>query len=482
MAKADLGLIGLAVMGQNLALNMNDHGFRVAVYNRSVSRVEEFLAGTAKGTAIVGARGLGELVATLARPRVVMLMVKAGDAVDAVIERLLPHLAPGDAIVDGGNSLYADSARRTEALARDGIGFIGAGISGGEEGARHGPSIMPGGNPAAWPLVRGVLRAVSAKVGGEPCCRWVGEGGAGHYVKMVHNGIEYGDMQLICEAYQLLREGLGIEAGALAGIFAEWNRGVLDSYLVEITADILARRDDDGAPLVDRILDAAAQKGTGKWTVIDALELGVPLTLVGEAVFSRCLSAMKAERVRAAGVLGAPRARFEGERAEWVRHVHDALHAARIVSCAQGFALLRAASEEHGWRLRYADVALVWRGGCIIRSRFLDNVRQAFEASPDLPNLLLDDFFARSLRAADPGWRHAARLGIDLGIPVPAFASALAWYDAYRSPRLPANLLQAQRDYFGAHTYERVDRPRGETFHTDWSEGSIAASPSARGA
>ena len=470
MAKADLGLIGLAVMGRNLALNMNDHGFRVAVFNRSVSRVEEFLAGTARGTSIIGARGLGELVDALARPRVVMLMVKAGDAVDAFIERLLPHLAPGDAIVDGGNSRYTDSARRAEALARDGIGFIGAGISGGEEGARHGPSIMPGGNPAAWPLVREIFRAVSAKVGGEPCCRWVGEGGAGHYVKMVHNGIEYGDMQLICEAYQLLREGLGIEAGELAGIFAEWNRGVLDSYLIEITADILARKDDDGAPLVDKILDAAGQKGTGRWTLIDALDLGVPLPLVGEAVFSRCLSAMKAERVRAAGVLGAPRARFDGERAEWIRHVHDALYAARIVSCAQGFALLRAAAREHGWRLCYADVALLWRGGCIIRSRFLDDIRRAFETSPALPNLLLDDFFARSLRASEPGWRHAARLGIDLGIPLPALASALAYYDAYRSPRLPANLLQAQRDYFGAHAYERVDRPRGETFHTEWSE------------
>ena len=482
MAGADIGLIGLAVMGQNLALNMNDHGFRVAVFNRSVSKVEAFLAGPAQATSIIGARDIEELVAGLARPRVVILMVKAGAAVDGFIERLLPHLAPGDAIVDGGNSLYTDSARRAEALARDGIGFIGAGISGGEEGARHGPSIMPGGNPAAWPLVRGIFQAVSAKVGGEPCCRWVGEGGAGHYVKMVHNGIEYGDMQLICEAYQLLREGLEMGADELAGIFAEWQRGVLDSYLIEITADILARKDDDGAPLVDKILDAAGQKGTGRWTVIDALNLGVPLTLIGEAVFSRSLSAMKAERVRAAGVLGAPRVRFKGERAEWIRHVHDALYAARIVSYAQGFALLRAAAGEYGWRLRYADVAHLWRGGCIIRSRFLDDIRHAFEGSPDLANLLLDDFFARSLRAAEPGWRHAARLGIDLGIPVPAIASALAYYDAYRSARLPANLLQAQRDYFGAHTYERVDRPRGETFHTDWSAGGGTASPTARGA
>ena len=469
MAAADIGLIGLAVMGQNLALNMNDHGFRVAVFNRTVSKVDEFLEDGARGTAIVGVRSLEELAAALRPPRAVVLMVRAGAVVDRFIESLAPHLEEGDVIVDGGNSLYADSSRRMETLERRGIAFIGAGISGGEEGARHGPSIMPGGNSAAWPRVREIFRAISAKVDGEPCCRWVGDAGAGHYVKMVHNGIEYGDMQLICEAYHLMREGLGLKAGELAGVFAEWNRGVLDSYLIEITADILAREDDDGSPLVDKILDAAGQKGTGKWTVIDALELGIPLTLIGEAVFSRCLSAMKAERMRAAAPLGVERPPFEGNREAWIAHIHDALYAAKIVSYAQGFALMRAAASEYGWQLRYADVALMWRGGCIIRSRFLDNIRDAFEATPELENLLLDDFFVRSLAAAQPGWRHAVHLGVDLGIPVPAIASALSYYDGYRSARLPANLLQAQRDYFGAHTYERVDRPRGERFHTDWT-------------
>ena len=479
MAAADIGLIGLAVMGQNLALNMNDHGFRVAVFNRTVSKVDEFLEDGARGTAIVGVRSLEELAAALRPPRAVVLMVRAGAVVDRFIESLAPHLEEGDVIVDGGNSLYADSSRRMETLARRGIAFIGAGISGGEEGARHGPSIMPGGNSAAWPRVREIFRAISAKVDGEPCCRWVGDAGAGHYVKMVHNGIEYGDMQLICEAYHLMREGVGLEAGELAGVFAEWNRGVLDSYLIEITADILAREDDDGSPLVDKIMDAAGQKGTGKWTVIDALELGTPLTLIGEAVFSRCLSAMKAERVRAAAHLGVERQPFEGDREAWIGHIHDALYAAKIVSYAQGFALMRAAASEYGWQLRYADVALMWRGGCIIRSRFLDNIRNAFEATPELENLLLDDFFVRSLAAAQPGWRHAVHLGVDLGIPVPAIASALSYYDGYRSARLPANLLQAQRDYFGAHTYERVDRPRGERFHTDWTGSGGAVSSTA---
>ena len=477
MAAADIGLIGLAVMGQNLALNMNDHGFRVAVFNRTVSRVDEFLDGTAKGTAIIGTHSLGELAAALRRPRAILLMVRAGAVVDRFIESLAPHLDEGDVIVDGGNSLYADSSRRAEALAGRGIAFVGAGISGGEEGARHGPSIMPGGNSAAWPRIREILQAISAKVDGEPCCRWVGDAGAGHYVKMVHNGIEYGDMQLICEAYHLMRDGMGMGAGEIAGVFAEWKRGVLDSYLVEITADILARNDQDGSPLVDKILDAAGQKGTGKWTVIDALELGTPLTLIGEAVFSRCLSAMKAERVGAAARLGAERRPFEGDPQAWIRHIHDALYAAKIVSYAQGFALMRAAAREHGWSIRYADVALMWRGGCIIRSRFLDNIRDAFETEPDLANLLLDDFFARSLAEAEGGWRQSVHLGVDLAIPVPAIASALCYYDAYRSARLPANLLQAQRDYFGAHTYERVDRPRGERFHTDWTgSGGTAAS------
>ena len=469
MRKADIGLIGLAVMGQNLALNMDERGFRVVVFNRTVSKVDEFLAGPAEGTVIAGARSLEALAAALERPRAVVLMVKAGPVVDRFIEGLLPHFDEGDVIVDGGNSLYADSGRRAETLARRGVAFIGAGISGGEEGARHGPSIMPGGNPAAWPRVREIFQAISAKVDGEPCCRWVGDGGSGHYVKMVHNGIEYGDMQLICEAWHLMREGLGLEAGALSDVFAQWQRGVLDSYLIEITSDILGRRDEDGAPLVDRILDAAGQKGTGKWAVASALELGTPLTLIGEAVFARCLSAMKDERVRAAARLGPTRPPFEGDREAALGDVHDALYAAKIVSYAQGFALMRAAAAEHGWELRHADVAAIWRGGCIIRSRFLDNIRDAFEAAPDLENLLLDEFFARSLREAEPGWRRTVHLGVDLALPLPAMASALSWYDAYRSARLPANLLQAQRDYFGAHTYERVDRPRGERFHTDWT-------------
>ena len=469
MAAADIGLIGLAVMGRNLALNMNDRGFRVVVFNRSAARIDEFLAGAAKGTAIAGARSLAEFAAALRPPRAVVLMVRAGAVVDAFIESLVPHLEAGDVIVDGGNSLYTDSGRRTEALARRGIAFVGAGISGGEEGARRGPSIMPGGNPAAWPRVQEIFQAIAAKVDGEPCCRWVGEGGAGHYVKMVHNGIEYGDMQLIGEAYHLMREGMGLSAGRLSRVFAQWKRGPLDSYLIEITADILARKDDDGAPLVDRILDVAGQKGTGKWTVIDALELGVPLTLIGEAVFARCLSAMKTQRLHAAARLGGARPPFAGDREAWIGHVHDALHAAKIVSYAQGFALMRAAAREYGWALRYEDIALMWRGGCIIRSRFLDNIRDAFAAAPDLENLLLDDFFARSLAAAEPGWRRTVRLGVELGIPMPAIASALFYYDAYRSAWLPANLLQAQRDYFGAHTYERVDRPRGERFHTDWT-------------
>ena len=477
MERAHIGVIGLAVMGRNLALNMNDHGFRVAVFNRSVARVEEFLAEAARGSAILGTRSLEELAGALERPRAVVLMVRAGAVVDRFIESLLPHLDEGDVIVDGGNSLFADSERRTEELARRGIAFVGTGISGGEEGARHGPSIMPGGNPAAWPRVREIFRAISAEVDGEPCCRWVGEGGAGHYVKMVHNGIEYGDMQLICEAYHLMREGLGLDAERLAGIFAQWRHGVLDSYLIEITGDILARKDDDGTPLLDKILDAAGQKGTGKWAVSNALELGSPLTLIGEAVFARCLSAMKDERVRAAARLDRERRSFPGDPETWIEPVRDALYAAKIVSYAQGFALMRAAATEYGWKLRYADIALMWRGGCIIRSRFLDNIREAFEVAPDLENLLLDDFFARSLREAEAGWRRTLCLGIDLGIPLPASTAALSYYDAYRCARLPANLLQAQRDYFGAHTYERVDRARGERFHTDWtgSGGSVSS-------
>ena len=466
--KADIGLIGLAVMGQNLVLNMADHGFRVAVYNRTVEKVDEFVRGPGRHENVVPTHSLEEFAAALSRPRKVMLMVKAGAPVDATIESLLPHLAPGDIVIDGGNSLYTDTERRVKALAEHGIHFVGMGVSGGEEGARHGPALMPGGDPAAWPEIRPIFEAIAAKVEGEPCCKWMGEGGAGHYVKMVHNGIEYGDMQLIAEAYQLLREGVGLSPEDLHGVFDRWNRGVLESYLIEITRDILAVRDEDGSLLLDKILDAAGQKGTGKWTAINALELGVPLTLIGEAVFARFLSAMKDERVRASAVLRGPGARFDGDPEAAVDAAHDALYCAKIVSYAQGFMLMRAADAQYGWRLRYGDIALTWRGGCIIRSRFLNNIAEAYQRNPDLENLLLDDFFRDAIHEGQRGWRETVALGVRLGLPAPAFASALAFFDGYRSERLPANLIQAQRDYFGAHTYERVDRPRGEFFHTDW--------------
>ncbi len=469
MVAADIGLIGLAVMGQNLVLNMNDHGFTVAVYNRTTAKIDAFLQGPAKGTAIVGAYSIAELTDSLKTPRRVMLMVKAGNAVDQFIAELLPHLQAGDVIIDGGNSLYTDTDRRTATLAAQGILYIGTGISGGEAGARFGPSVMPGGNQAAWPIVKPILQAIAARVNGEPCCQWVGENGAGHYVKMVHNGIEYGDMQLIGEAYQLLREGLGLDAAELQTIFARWNEGVLESYLIEITGHILGVREADGTPLIDSILDSAGQKGTGKWTGINALELGIPLTLISEAVFARFLSARKDERRQAAKMLGKSNKPLAGDTAIYIGAIHDALYAAKIISYAQGYMLMRAAAQAYGWNLSYGDIALMWRGGCIIRSRFLGNIKQAFEKNPALKNLLLDDFFISAIQQADAGWRKAVTLGIELGIPTPALSSALAFYDGYRSERLPANLLQAQRDYFGAHTYERVDRPRGEFFHTEWS-------------
>lgn len=469
MKKADVGLIGLAVMGQNLVLNMNDHGFKVAVYNRTTSKVDDFIKGPAKGTAIIGTYSIPEFVSALKTPRIVMLMVKAGDVVDQFIEQLVPHLNPEDIIIDGGNSNYKDTIRRTDDLAKQNRRFLGSGISGGEEGARHGPSIMPGGHSEAWPVVKPILQAISAKVDGQPCCQWVGENGAGHYVKMVHNGIEYGDMQLISEAYQLMREGLGLTVDKLQSIFAEWNQGVLDSYLVEITSHILAVKDQEGSPLLDKILDTAGQKGTGKWTGIDALDLGVPLTLISEAVFARCLSARKPERVKAAQVFAAHQASFKGDTETAIAAIHDALYASKIISYAQGYMLMREAAKEYGWKLSYGDIALMWRGGCIIRSKFLGNIKQAFDNTPELENLLLDDFFANEIKRAEAGWRKAVIMGIELGIPTPAFSSALAFYDGYRSQRLPANLLQAQRDYFGAHSYERVDKPRGEFFHTDWT-------------
>ena len=467
--KANIGLIGLAVMGQNLVLNMNDHGFKVAVYNRTTSTVDEFLDGPAKGTMIVGTHSLEELVASLEVPRIVMLMVKAGEVVDQYIDKLVPLLFAGDIIVDGGNSLFTDTNRRTAALKEKNLNYIGTGVSGGEEGARHGPSIMPGGNKAAWPAVKPIFQAISAQVNGEPCCEWVGDNGAGHYVKMVHNGIEYGDMQLICEAYQLLSEGLGLSADEMHAIFAEWNQGELSSYLIEITANILAYKDADGLPLVDKILDTAGQKGTGKWTGINALDLGIPLTLIGESVFARCLSAQKAERVKAAQVLPKRTQTFSGDKQAMINAIRDALYAAKIISYAQGFRLMREASKEYTLSLNYGEIALMWRGGCIIRSQFLNDIKQAYNKNPELENLLLADFFVNAMKQADEGWRKAVILGIELGIPTPAFSSALAYYDGYRTERLPANLLQAQRDYFGAHTYERIDKPRGEFFHTDWT-------------
>ena len=470
MDKADIGLIGLAVMGQNLVLNMADHGYRVAVYNRTTSKVDEFINGPAQGKSITGTHSMEDLVAALETPRKVMLMVKAGEVVDRFIDALAPLLEPGDVIIDGGNSYYPDSTRRTAFLRDKGLRFIGTGISGGEEGARHGPSIMPGGDPEAWPLVKDIFQAIAAKVDGEPCCQWVGPDGAGHFVKMVHNGIEYGDMQLICEAYALMEHALGLSYERMHEVFSEWNTGVLDSYLIEITADILATKDADGEPLVTKILDTAGQKGTGKWTGINALDLGVPLTLIGEAVFARVLSSLKEERVRAAATLGPRPARnVSGSESDNINALHDALYASKIISYAQGFMLMREAAKEQGWDLNYGDIALMWRGGCIIRSAFLGNIKAAYDADPRLENLTLDAFFTEALRNAETGWRKAAMLAVNNGIPAPAFVSALSYFDGYRSERLPANLLQAQRDYFGAHSYERIDRPRGEFFHTDWT-------------
>jgi 6-phosphogluconate dehydrogenase len=469
--KADLGLIGLAVMGQNLVLNMNDHGFKVAVFNRTTSVVDEFMAGNAKGTEIVGTHSVEELVDSLAKPRRVMLLVKAGKPVDSFIEMLIPLLDKGDIIIDGGNSNYNDTIRRAAWVESEGLLYIGTGVSGGEEGARIGPSIMPGGSPAAWEHVKPIFQAVSAKVeDGSPCCEWVGENGAGHFVKMTHNGIEYGDMQLICEAYQLLKDGLGFDHDRMHSIFAEWNKGELDSYLIEITRDILGYRDEAGEPIVDKILDTAGQKGTGKWTAISSLEMGVPLTLIGEAVFARFLSAIKDERVAASKVLGGPEnASFTGDAAAFVNDLQQALLASKIVSYAQGYMLMRAAAKEYGWNLNNGGIALMWRGGCIIRSVFLGKIKEAFDKNPDLDNLLLDPYFAEKVQQAQAGWRRVVASAVAMGVPVPALSSALAFYDGYRHDRLPANLLQAQRDYFGAHTYERVDRPRGEFSHTDWT-------------
>ncbi|HEY3936372.1 MAG TPA: decarboxylating NADP(+)-dependent phosphogluconate dehydrogenase [Bryobacteraceae bacterium] len=467
----DIGLIGLAVMGQNLVLNMNDHGYRVAVFNRTVSKVDDFLADEAKGTQVVGAHSIEELIQALKKPRRVMMMVKAGDTVDHMIDQLVPHLEKGDIVIDGGNSHYPDTNRRTKSLNEKGILYIGAGVSGGEEGARYGPSIMPGGNPEAWPHVKEIFQSIAAKVeDGSPCCDWVGENGAGHYVKMVHNGIEYGDMQLICEAYDLLEKGLKLSADELHEIFNDWNKGELDSFLIEITAEIFTKKDDDGAPLIDKILDTAGQKGTGKWTGISALDLGMPVTLIGEAVFARCLSALKDERLALSKVLTGPAHSVDSvDRKSFIEDVRRALYCSKMISYTQGYMLLREAGKEEGWNLNMGGIALMWRGGCIIRSRFLGKIKEAYDKNPKLSNLLMNDFFSGVLNNYNASWRKAIIRAVGFGVPTPAFSTALAFYDGYRTERLPANLLQAQRDFFGAHTYERTDKPRGQFFHTNWT-------------
>ncbi len=469
--KADIGLIGLAVMGQNLVLNMNDHGYTVAVFNRTVKKVDDFLSGAATGRdTVLGAGSVEQLAAMLKRPRKIMLMVKAGPVVDSFIEMLLPFLEEGDCIIDGGNSHYADTNRRTEYLAQKGILYIGTGVSGGEEGARRGPSIMPGGNPKAWPLVKEMFQTICAKTDtGEPCCDWVSEKGAGHFVKMVHNGIEYGDMQIICEAYHLMRDLAGLGADEMSDIFDLWNRGPLDSYLIQITRDILAYKDEKGEPQLDRILDSAGQKGTGKWTGISSLELGVPVTLIGEAVFARSLSSLKDERIKASKLLVTKNSVPVKDKQKFVDDLEKALLASKIVSYAQGFMLMREAAGEYGWSLDYGAIALMWRGGCIIRSAFLQKIKDAFDKESRLQNLLLDDYFRNVILDAEDSWRNVIVQAVRSGLPVPAMASALTFFDGYRNGRLPANLLQAQRDYFGAHTYERIDRPRGEFYHTDWT-------------
>ncbi|MGD9646182.1 MAG: decarboxylating NADP(+)-dependent phosphogluconate dehydrogenase [Pirellulales bacterium] len=467
---ADIGLIGLAVMGENLVLNMESRGFRVAVFNRTTSKVDDFVTGRAKGKQIVGCHSLEELVAGLARPRKVMMMVKAGPAVDELIDHLLPLLSPGDVLIDGGNTHFADTQRRTREVEAKGLLYVGTGVSGGEEGALLGPSIMPGGSAAAWPLVKPIFQAIAAKVGPNhdiPCCEWIGPDGAGHYVKMVHNGIEYGDMQLICESYALLHKSLGLSNDELYGVFDDWNRGELNSYLIEITRDIFSVKDNEtGGSLVDYILDEAGNKGTGKWMSQLALDLGVPTTLITEAVYARFLSAFKEQRVRASKILQGPSGQYTGDQSAFIAEVRHALYASKIVSYAQGFFQLQAAAAEHHWPLNFGNIALLWRGGCIIRAQFLDRIKEAFDADPQLENLLLAPYFREAIEAAQPAWRHVVTTAVQFGIPIPAFAAAIAYFDGYRQARLPANLLQAQRDYFGAHTYRRIDK--AGVFHTEW--------------
>ncbi len=479
MAQADIGLIGLAVMGENLILNMESKGFTVACFNRTVSKVDNFINGRAKGKNIIGCKSIEEFVAAIKKPRKVMMLVKAGEAVDSFIEKLLPHLDDGDIIIDGGNSHFPDTIRRTAYVESKGKLYIGTGVSGGEEGALRGPSMMPGGSPKAWESVKPIFQKISAHTAdGEPCCDWVGENGAGHFVKMVHNGIEYGDMQMICETYQMMKEGLGLTNEQMHKVFTQWNEGELDSYLIEITRDILGYKDEDGNEVIDLILDTAGQKGTGKWTGIAALDLGQPLTLIGEAVFARCLSAIKEQRVAASKVLTGPKEKFEGDTDAFIEDLRQALYASKIVSYAQGYQLMRAAAADYKWNLNYGGIALMWRGGCIIRSAFLGKIKEAFDKEPNLVNLLLSPFFKQAVEKAQNSWRRVVTTAVKLGIPMPATSSALAYYDGYRNGRLPANLLQAQRDYFGAHTYERVDKPRGEFFHTNWTGrgGQTAAS------
>ena len=475
---ADIALIGLAVMGQNIILNMNDHGFVVCAFNRTVEKVDHFLANEAKGTNIVGAHSMEEMVSKLKLPRRVMLLVKAGAAVDAFIDKLVPLLEAGDIIIDGGNSEYQDTARRTKSLEEKGLLYVGSGVSGGEEGARYGPSMMPGGNPKAWPHIKPIFQAICAKSGNDPCCDWVGEGGSGHYVKMVHNGIEYGDMQLICEAYHLLKDCLGLSHDRMSEILNEWNKGELDSFLIEISANILAFKDTDGSPLVEKIRDSAGQKGTGKWTAISALDSGMPVTLIGESVFARCLSSLKHERINASKVLKGPQETiYKGDQKQFIEAVRQALYASKIISYAQGFMLLRQAAKDYGWNLNYGGIALMWRGGCIIRSVFLGNIKDAYEKNPNLENLLMDDFFNSAVHKCQAAWRKVVASAVELGVPTPAFSTALAFYDGYRSERLPANLIQAQRDYFGAHTYELLSNP-GKFVHTNWTGtgGNVSAS------
>ena len=477
MKKSNIGLIGLAVMGENLVMNMESKGYSVSVYNRTTQKVTDFIETRAKGKNITGTYTLEELVASLESPRKIMLMIKAGSSVDEMIDTLIPLLDSGDIIIDGGNSHFPDTARRTAYVESKGLLYVGTGVSGGEEGALKGPSMMPGGSNAAWTHVKPIFQAICAKVEGDiPCCDWVGENGAGHFVKMVHNGIEYGDMQLICEAYQLMRDYLGMTADEMHEVFAEWNKAELDSYLIEITRDILAFKDGDGAPMVDKILDTAGQKGTGKWTAVAALDEGIPLTLIGEAVFSRCLSAMKDERVMASAILPGPKPTFTCDRKAFIDDIRKALFASKIISYAQGYTLMRAAAETYGWNLNYGGIALMWRGGCIIRSVFLSKIKDAFDTNPDLANLLLDPYFKSVAAEAQDGWRRVCAAAIINGIPAPAMTTALSYYDGYRCAKLPANLLQAQRDYFGAHTYERTDAPRSQFFHTNWTgEGGTTA-------